>query len=153
MHIEQFAHRMMELMVQMRRGFSRYGNNELTRGKITLPQFWVLELLQREKTGKMSDLAELMGVSRPAATGLVDRLIAQGLVTRRNDATDRRVVWIAITAKGKSIIQKIWCQRKRIMVDVFRQIPCQDRKEHLRLCEQLVKTLNSGLQTIPGKNR
>ena len=39
-----------------------------------------------------------MGVSLATITGIVDRLAAQGLVTRREDPRDRRVRRVELTA-------------------------------------------------------
>ena len=39
-------------------------------------------------------LAEAVGVSRPAASQLVDRLAEHGMVERRQDSADRRVVLV-----------------------------------------------------------
>jgi YidC/Oxa1 family membrane protein insertase len=41
-----------------------------------MPQFWVLECLSKCEGRLMSEIADFLGVSRPAATGLIDRLMA-----------------------------------------------------------------------------
>ena len=43
----------------------------------------------------VGQLAEVLGVSPPAATRLVDRLVEHGVVERRHDPADRRVVLVA----------------------------------------------------------
>src|SRR5262245_7530020 len=40
------------------------------------------------------ELAKATGLSTGAVTALIDRLVAAGLVERRNDPTDRRKVWV-----------------------------------------------------------
>lgn len=152
MDIEQFARRMVELIPQIIKGFTRYENNYLTSGRISLPQFWVLEYLLREGESKMTQVAQRLGVSKPAATGLIDRLISQELVARHNDLEDRRLVWIALTAKGKKIIQNIWQQKRQAMVNVFGRISAVDRGEHLRLFEELAKIL-SGPEIPPARTK
>jgi DNA-binding MarR family transcriptional regulator len=39
-------------------------------------------------------IAEVLGVSRPAATQLVDKLVEHGMIERRHDPADRRVVLV-----------------------------------------------------------
>jgi DNA-binding MarR family transcriptional regulator len=39
-------------------------------------------------------IAEMLGVSRPAATQLVDKLVEHGMIERRQDSADRRVVLV-----------------------------------------------------------
>ena len=66
-----------------------------------MPQLWTLEYLSREEGPLMREIADCLGVSRPAATGIVDRLIVQGLATREDVPHDRREVRVIITNKGK----------------------------------------------------
>lgn len=143
MDIQEFSKRMVELMPQCIRGFAHYEYNYLSRGQITLPQFWALEYISRKGDCLMSDLAGSLNISRPAATGLVDRLISQKLVSREDDSEDRRVVKIHITAKGKKIVSNIWDQKKRTIISVFSKLSAQDRRQHLRIFEQVVDILKN----------
>ena len=90
----------------------------------------------------MNELARWMGVTRPAATGLIDRLIAQGLAQRRGDSQDRRVVRVAITGKGRRILLTIWEQKRRMIVEVFGRIAATDRVQYLTTLEQVVSMLS-----------
>jgi len=141
MEAERFGRQMVELLPKLIRGFARYESNYLSRGKITLPQLWVLEYLSRKKGCPMNELAQFLSVSRPATTGLVDRLIAQGLVHREGDRQDRRVVRVEISAKGRRIVSHIWEQKRRMIVNVFGQISPVDRAQYLAILERVVKIL------------
>ena len=57
-------------------------SNELNRGNISFPQFFLLAYLSSEDYLTMSDIAKKMGHSTAAATGLVDRLEKLGYVER-----------------------------------------------------------------------
>ena len=82
MDVEQFSRRMIELLPKCIRGFQGYESNYLSRGQISQPQFWAMEYLSRKNDCLMSELADFLHISRPAATGLIDRLIAQKLVVQ-----------------------------------------------------------------------
>ncbi len=142
MDVERFGRRMIELMPQLIRGFTRHEHNSLSRGEITLPQLWALEhlSLHREPCA-MNELAGSLGISRPAATGLIDRLISQRLVRRDADPHDRRVVRISITQKGTRAIQSIWEQKRRAVVRIFGQLSSGDRTQYLATLEQVVRIL------------
>jgi len=73
------------------------------RWNLTLPQFEVLAELWRAKAGGFTfvELSRLLLVTSGNLTGIVDRLEEQGLVERRPDAQDRRVVRVALTVKGR----------------------------------------------------
>ena len=141
MEIGQFGDRMIELLPQLIRGLAQYEHNYLSRGEITLPQLWVLEYLSRHGSSPMNGLAQFLKISKPAATGLVDRLIAQGLVRREEDKHDRRVVRVRITAKGRRIISNIWKQKRNTLVKVFGQISPSDRTQYITILERVVTHL------------
>ena len=139
MNIKEFASRVIELFPQIIRGFKQYENNYLTRGEITLPQFWALAYLANNGKSKMNSLAEHLRISPSATTGLINRLIAQGLVVRKDDSGDRRIVWIELTSKGKAIINNIKQQKTKALIKVFGKISSKDREHYLNILEQVVK--------------
>jgi DNA-binding MarR family transcriptional regulator len=72
----------------------------------TMPQAKVLYLLAAATELHMSDLVARLGVSLSTVSGLVDRLVDQGLAARREDPADRRQVLVSITAEGSSFIDR-----------------------------------------------
>ena len=58
-------------------------------------------------------LAEVLEVSRPAVTQLVDRLVRYGLVERRHDTEDRRVVLVDLAAADRESARRIVAARRR----------------------------------------
>jgi MarR family transcriptional regulator, organic hydroperoxide resistance regulator len=52
-------------------------------------------------------LARELGVTPGNVTGIVDRLAEQGLVIRKPDPLDRRVIWIEATSQGQELFQKL----------------------------------------------
>ena len=67
----------------------------------TLPRFDVMAALYRRRDGvTMSELSRMLLVSNGNATTIVDRLEKDGLVLRTPSETDRRTVFVALTAEG-----------------------------------------------------
>jgi DNA-binding MarR family transcriptional regulator len=67
----------------------------------TLPRFDVLSALYREREGmQMSDLSRFLLVSNGNVTGIVERLVADGLVRRAARADDRRAFVVRLTEAG-----------------------------------------------------
>jgi DNA-binding MarR family transcriptional regulator len=67
----------------------------------TLPRFDVMAALWRRRDGvTMSELSRMLLVSNGNATTVVDRLEADGFVRRTPSETDRRTVFVALTAEG-----------------------------------------------------
>src|SRR5262249_45149803 len=66
---------------------------------VTLPRFDLLAQLDRTPNGMtLGELSQRMMVSNGNITGLVERLVEQGLVRRKPSPTDRRVQVVSLTA-------------------------------------------------------
>jgi DNA-binding MarR family transcriptional regulator len=67
----------------------------------TLPRFDVMAALARKDTGiTMTEVSRLLMVSNGNVTGIIDRLVAEGLVVRTANARDRRATFVRLTHKG-----------------------------------------------------
>lgn len=84
---------------------SRY----LATHNISQGRFTVLMLLNRcaEQPSTPAGLAEEAGVTRGTMTGLIDTLEKDGLVSRADDAHDRRTVLVQLTAAGSDLMEQI----------------------------------------------
>jgi DNA-binding MarR family transcriptional regulator len=62
------------------------------------------ELSQTSLT--MSELAKTLMMTKPQLTHVVDPLVSSGIVERRPDEKDRRVINLALTAKGHVLLDE-----------------------------------------------
>ena len=70
--------------------------------EITLPRFDLLAQLDRAPNGMtLGELSQRMMVSNGNITGLVDRLVEQGLIRRKPAPNDRRVQIVSLTPEGQ----------------------------------------------------
>ncbi len=68
----------------------------------TLPRFDVMAALYRSEAGlKMSELSGELRVSNGNVTGIVDRLVNDGLIVRSPVPGDRRAMLVRLTQKGR----------------------------------------------------
>ena len=69
----------------------------------TLPRFDVMAALYRKPNGMlMSEISRFLMVSNGNVTGIVDRLVSDGLVARAQRNGDRRTSFITLTRKGRA---------------------------------------------------
>jgi DNA-binding MarR family transcriptional regulator len=75
---------------------------------ITLQTYEVLLRVGRAPQGwvTMSDLADVVTLTTGGVTRLADRLEADGLVERGSCPTDRRVVHLTLTRKGRTLLRR-----------------------------------------------
>lgn len=75
---------------------------------LTPSQYNVLRILRGEgKPLPILEVADRMVAAVPGITGLIDRLEGMGLVVRQRCTEDRRVVFVAVTAKGLDLLGKL----------------------------------------------
>ncbi len=69
----------------------------------TLPRFDVMAALYRKPDGMlMSEISRFLMVSNGNVTGIVDRLVSDGLVARSQRNGDRRTSFVSLTRKGRA---------------------------------------------------
>lgn len=85
---------------------SHMSNNAL-KANMSLPQFTCIFILSKMGKAKMSDLADALTLSYASATNLINKLCDSGYVERYDDPTDRRVVYVELSDKGKEITQNV----------------------------------------------
>ncbi|HSD56115.1 MAG TPA: MarR family transcriptional regulator [Candidatus Saccharimonadales bacterium] len=74
---------------------------------LTHMQIAALYTLQKQPDMLMSRMAELLHCDASNVTGIVDRLVTQGLVSRVECAHDRRAKALRVTEKGQAVIDDI----------------------------------------------
>ncbi|TMR19216.1 MarR family transcriptional regulator [Nonomuraea zeae] len=74
---------------------------------LTMRQLKVVMLLSISGSASGQDLAHALGVGLGTVTGIVDRLVAHGLVSRHEDPQDRRVRRAELTPAGAALIEEI----------------------------------------------
>jgi len=100
---EQLPH----IILEMQRCFLLRLSRELGEGNVSFPQYFLLAALDQKEVLTMSAIAQKMGHTTAAASGLVARLENLGYVVRSSAPDDRRKVMVCITEKGTALVQRI----------------------------------------------
>lgn len=74
---------------------------------VTMAQMKALYLVAAHGSLHISALAELLGVTLSTGSGLVDRLVDQGLLDRRQHEVDRRHVVASLTPAGGALLERM----------------------------------------------
>ncbi|MBV8988405.1 MAG: MarR family transcriptional regulator [Solirubrobacterales bacterium] len=69
---------------------------------------------------RISEIAREEGIGQPAATRMVARLEALGLVVRERGSADRRVVMVALTDRGHAELDLLRAQSRRLVREALR---------------------------------
>jgi DNA-binding MarR family transcriptional regulator len=108
-----------------------------------------LGLLTRHGPMMAGELGRLSGLSSGAVTGLVDRLEARQLVSRRADPEDRRKVWIVPNASN---IQKLLGASSRRLEQKIgahaMKLPARDAEVIAKYLQETIEILNDLSATL-----
>lgn len=93
----------------------------------------------RDRELRMSQLAQLLGLSKQSATGLVDRAERRGLLRRVSiPVGDERAVHVSLTDEGRRLAEEIRDQVARRVTVIAADLPETNRMRLSKLLSQLV---------------
>jgi DNA-binding MarR family transcriptional regulator len=95
-------------------------------GSISLIHLNVLTLLEASGPMSMGRLADALDISVASITGVIDRMEARGLVERRRDAEDRRVVLVQPAKGAKKIFGDIDGRRRKALALLLSRLTDQE---------------------------
>jgi DNA-binding MarR family transcriptional regulator len=107
---------------------------------VTVEQFHILRYVRRG-IKSVSDLAAARNISRPAVSQAVEVLVQKGLLTRRQDAADRRYVALALTPEGHALLDAVFGRTKAWMAERMRSMTREDLRKIVRGMDALQKML------------
>lgn len=100
-------------------------------------QFWVLGALG-EGPRRMSELAEITRTSSANITGIVDRLAERGIVERTRPESDRRVVEVALTKQGRTMMAEGMRQFQVRVGQVLAPLTAAEQAQLARLLKKVL---------------
>lgn len=87
---------------------------------VTLPRFDLMAQLEKSSDGlTMSELSRRLMVSNGNITGIVDRLVAEKLITRTPNPDDRRAQCVRLTPRGHKAFLEMAAVHQRWIDDLF----------------------------------
>ena len=104
---EKLTRRIVELHRRVNRAIRERTLDSWVKLDLTVPQLKSLFYISRHGRMNPSGLASGIRVTPANVTGIVDRLVEQGLLIRSADADDRRISWLTLTDKGKKLINDL----------------------------------------------
>lgn len=108
----------------------------------SLPRFDLMAQLDRHPQGlKMRDLSQRLMVTGGNVTGLTDRLVAEGLVERRDDTEDRRATTVSLTREGRRQFRAMAAEHEAWIVELMSGLQSDQQALLFDLLGQLKQAL------------
>jgi DNA-binding MarR family transcriptional regulator len=113
---------MIELQRRVDRDRRQYELDAWMHLNLSIGQLKSLFFISNRGTTSLSKLAVALGVTPTNTTGIVDRLLKRGLITRTDSPDDRRVLLLRTTPLGDELIIELRQKRKERMTELFNRL-------------------------------
>jgi DNA-binding MarR family transcriptional regulator len=120
---------------------------KLLKSGVTVAEWVVLREMYGRETMPPSELARRTGMTRGAASKLVERLVEKELVTRKNRTDDRRFQEIALTAAGRRLAPSLAALADQNDEEFFTSLSLKEREALVATLKKLVRA--HGMHTLP----
>lgn len=124
--------------ISMRRSmhdFVRYAKQQ----GLSMTQVAVLFKIHHHGAVNVTEIGEHLGVSSPAASQLLERLVQMGLVAREEDPTDRRLKRIALTEQGEAAFREGLRAREKWLDELVDRLSPAEQAQVLAAFEVLIQ--------------
>ena len=131
------AERLSHIVLEMQRCFVLHLCKELAPGNVSFPQFFLLAFLDQKEVLTMTAIAQKMGHTTAAASGLVARLENLGYVMRSIARDDRRKVMVCITPKGSALVRRIREEMVGNLMKILEHLAPEEQKAWLQIYSKI----------------
>jgi len=108
---------------------------------LSMTQVAAMFQIHRKGISNVSDIGDELGITNPAASQLLERLVLQGLVVRTEDPNDRRLKQIALSKQGEVVLQESIHARQKWLEDLAERISPEEQ-------EQVIAALNILIERV-----
>jgi DNA-binding MarR family transcriptional regulator len=114
---------------------------------VTVAEWVMLRELYDADEVAPSRLAERLGLTRGAVSKLADRLLAKGLIARRDSETDGRAHLLALSDGGRSLVPRLSALADRNDAEFFEDLTEAERRTVEQVMRRIVE--RRGLKASP----
>jgi DNA-binding MarR family transcriptional regulator len=132
------------------RGLERCDQEFLSRYGVSTAQGEALLAFPGGSDATMNELSRALGLANSTMTRMVEHLVSRGLVSRAEDAQDRRVVRVALTTAGRKLQGELKGARMEIQRLIFSEIKDDERGAVLEMLTRLNDALKRAMKDCCG---
>lgn len=141
--LHRYARELLEAAMRAFHGFREERRWRLGED-ISFPQVMLLLLIAERGRVSAGEVARNLCVTQGVVTRMADRLVEKGLIERKRDPGDRRVVTLTLTEKGRLTAERIENARIEDMKAVLRDLGDEEKEILLavfnRIAQRLMET-------------
>jgi DNA-binding MarR family transcriptional regulator len=117
----------------------RSWNNFVRSRGLSIPQFSILMQLYYQNVFSISEISDRFGISVPAASQLVEKLVQAGYLDRSEDPKDRRARVLSLSSKGQSLIEQGFKSRYRWIDELIGKLSVNEQAKVIKALRILIE--------------
>ncbi len=114
---------------------------EVSEAPLSLPQLQLIKLMVRDGQHQATEVAHFLGVSPPAATKNVDKLVGLGLVRRERSTGDRRATLLSASPAGRRLVEEYERRKELVVRPVLERFRPEELAQLTHLLERFAVSL------------
>jgi DNA-binding MarR family transcriptional regulator len=138
---KELIEEMIELQRRVDRDRRQYELDAWMHLNLSIGQLKSLFFISNRGATSLSKLAAALRVTPTNTTGIVDRLLKRGLITRTESPDDRRVLLLRTTPLGDELITELRQKRKERMAELFNRLSEEEAKYMAEALKIMVRVI------------
>jgi DNA-binding MarR family transcriptional regulator len=127
---------------------SKRSHQQLSNFGLTAPQYYTLiALSHQDRPRSMQVVAEITHQDAATATGIIDRLVKLGYVSRQRGQDDRRKVYVNLEETGRQVVEEIRQASLENWRHSFSALSQDDLEEMRRILDKILDAWESVPET------
>ena len=112
------------------------------RHELTVAQHFAIMTIEEHGALTIKALAELLDISPPSASTMVDKLVAKGILNRRQSQTDRRKVEVSISPAAAKVIERAHKISIGVYADLIKKVGPRTTQKWCEVLEDLKRIID-----------
>ncbi len=122
------------------------------RHDLTVTQHYAIMTIGEHGPLTIKALSQLLGISPPSASSMVDKLVSKGILTRRQSQKDRRKVNVDISPAASKVIESAMKVTVGVYADLIEKVGPRTTQKWCEVLEDLKRIIEGEtLETDPHK--
>ena len=103
---------------------------------------YLLQLLRRRESARISEIAAALGIQIFSATRLVQKLEGLGYISKKRSQPDRRVVSVRLKSTGKSLVDSVEASNYELLIGNIAVLPKADQSAFFKVASNIAGVLD-----------
>jgi DNA-binding MarR family transcriptional regulator len=136
-YFEVFEKAMGQIMQRSMRSFWQYTKEQ----GLSMTQMVALRHIHYNQDCNISQISEELGVTTAASSQLLDRLVQQGLIARRENPHDRRHKQLVLTERGRQILTESTVARQQWLYQLVDRLSVEEMEQIIQALELITERM------------